>query len=143
MSFACKLWDLIIIGGLKQTSHANTIFFSIIKVKAHWRVILTRYLKNWMQKNKDKWSLNHLSWKRWTHSLMKQSISHLGVLCISMAIGIKWHPSWSPLYLWILTMALNFTTTLAGQLMTLIITISHIESLTTTLTTRTWSSWIM
>jgi hypothetical protein len=32
------------------------------------------------------------------------SISRLGASCTSMAIRIKWCPSWNPLYLWILTM---------------------------------------
>ncbi len=50
MSLACKLWDLIVMGGLEQTSFANTIFLSITEVETHWRVILTHYLKSWMQK---------------------------------------------------------------------------------------------
>jgi len=118
MSPTCKLWDLIVMGDLEQTSHVNTIFLSIAKVKAHWRVILTRCLKNWMKKDKDKWPFDHLSWKRWTHSLIKQSISRLGALCTSMAIRIKWCPSWNLLYLWILAVALSSIIALAGQLMT-------------------------
>ncbi len=31
----CKLWDLIIMGGLKQKSIAKTIFLSIAKTKVH------------------------------------------------------------------------------------------------------------
>jgi hypothetical protein len=68
MSHACKLWGLIVIGGLEQTSLANAIFFSITKVKAQWRVIITHCLKNWVQKDKDKWSLDHLSWKKYKHA---------------------------------------------------------------------------
>jgi hypothetical protein len=71
MSLACKLWDLIVMGGLEQTSLANEIFLFIADIKAHWKVILTFCLKNWMQKNKDKWPPNHLSWKRWAHSLIE------------------------------------------------------------------------
>jgi hypothetical protein len=95
----CKLRGLIVIGGLKKPSFINTIFPFIIEVKARWRAILTHYLKNWMEKNKDKWPFNCLSWKSWTNSLMKHYISHSGALCISMAIGIKWCPSWISLYL--------------------------------------------
>ncbi len=66
----------------------NLLFYS--KVKANWKTILTCYLKNWMQKDKDKWPPNHLLWKRQAHSLMKWSISFLGVPYTSMAIKIKW-----------------------------------------------------
>jgi hypothetical protein len=83
MSPACKSWDLIVMGCLEQTSHANAIFISITKVKACWRIIITCCLKNWMQKDKDKWPPNHLLWKRWAHSLMKQSISCLGAPCMT------------------------------------------------------------
>jgi hypothetical protein len=48
-------------GGLEQASPTNAIFLSIIEAKAHWKVILTRYLKNWMQKDKDKWPPTCLS----------------------------------------------------------------------------------
>jgi hypothetical protein len=96
-----------------------------------------------MQKDKDKWSPNHLLWKKWTHSLIKQSISHSGVSCTSMAIEIKWCPSWSPLYLQILTMTLCFITTPVGQLMTFIPTISYVKSITITSTTKTCSSRVM
>jgi hypothetical protein len=48
MSFTCKSWDLIIIGGLEQTSLANTIFLFITKAKARWRVILTHCFKKWL-----------------------------------------------------------------------------------------------
>jgi hypothetical protein len=89
----CKLWNLIVMGGLEQTSPTNAIFFSIINVKMCWRIISTQCLKNWMQKDKDKWPLDCLSWKRWPHSLMKRFILCLGVLCTSMTIGIKWCPS--------------------------------------------------
>ncbi len=143
MSLTCKLWDLIIMGGLEQGLPTNAIFLSIIEVKACWRVILTRYLKNLMQKYKEKWPSNRLSWKIWAHSLMKQSISCPGAPCTSMAIRIKWCPSWNPLYLWILIMALSSTTTLAGQLMTFKATISYVRSITTTLATKTWSSWVI
>ncbi len=100
----CKLWDLIIVGGLEQASFANAIFLSIAKAKAHWRTILTCCLKNWMQKDKDKWPLDCLWWKRRTHFLMKQSISQLGAPCTSMAIEIKRCPFWNLLYLGILAM---------------------------------------
>jgi hypothetical protein len=66
MSPACKLWNLIVIGSIKQTSHTNEIFMSIVKTKAHWKRILTHCLKNWMQKEKDKWPFDHLSWEGWT-----------------------------------------------------------------------------
>jgi hypothetical protein len=75
--------------------------------------------------------------------LMKQSISRQGALCTSMAIGIKWCPSWSPLYLWILVMVLSFITTFAGQLMTFEATFFRIESISTTSTMETWSSRVM
>jgi hypothetical protein len=45
MSLACKLWYLIVVGGLEQASPTNAIFFFIIKVKAHWKEILTQCLK--------------------------------------------------------------------------------------------------
>jgi hypothetical protein len=77
-----------------------------------------------LQKDKDKWPPNCLSWKRRAHSLMKQSISCLGAQCISMAIEIKWCPSWNPLYLQNLIMVLNSTATFVGQLMTFKDTIS-------------------
>ncbi len=128
---------LIVMGGLEQASHANIIFLSIAKVKAHWRAILTCWLKNWMQKDKDKWPPNHLLWKRRAHLLMKRSISCLSALCTSMAIGIKWCPSWNPLYLQILTMALSSATTPVGQLMTLEATVSRIGSITTTSAMKT------
>jgi hypothetical protein len=83
-------------------------------------------------------------WKRWTHSLMKRSISHLHVACTFMAIGIKWCPSWSPLYLRILAMVLSFTTTHVGWLMTFVAFIFHVQSIATTLATKTLSheSWV-
>ncbi len=114
-----ELWDLKIIGGLKQTSYAKAIFFSIAKAKTCWKVILICSMKNRMQKDKNKWPPDRLSWKRRTHSLMKQSISHPGAPCTSIAIRI-WCFSWNFLYLWILTIALSSTTTLIGQLMTII-----------------------
>jgi hypothetical protein len=139
----CKLWILIVVGGLEQASPANVIFLSIVKVKACWRTILTWCLKNWMQKDKDKWSLDRLSWKRWTHSLMKWFISCPSALCISMAIGIKWCPSWSPLYLRILVMVLSFVVASAGQLMTFKAIVYCVGSVTTTSATKIWFSWVM
>jgi len=85
MSPECKSWNLIIMGGLEHASPANVIFLFIAEVKTHWKVILTCYLKNWMQKYKDKWSPNCLLWKRQMHSQMKQSISCPGAPCTSMA----------------------------------------------------------
>ncbi len=143
MSVACKSWDLIVMGGLEQASPINAIFLYIVKAKAHWRAILTCYLKNWVQKNKDKWSFDRLSWKRWTHSMMKRSISRSSASCTFMAIGIKWCPSWSVLYLWILTMVLSFTIAHANELMTFEATISRVRLIATTSTTKTWSSWVM
>jgi hypothetical protein len=35
MSLACKLRDLIIIGGLEHASSANAIFLSIVEVTSH------------------------------------------------------------------------------------------------------------
>jgi len=134
MLLAHKSWDLIIMGGLKQTSFANIIFLFIIEAKTRWKAILTHCLKNWMQKDKDKWPFNYLSWKRQTHSLMKRSISSPGALCTSMAIGIKWCPSWGPLYL---------TITFASWLMTFEAIISYVKSITTTLATKTWSFQVM
>jgi hypothetical protein len=64
-------------------------------------------------------------------------------LCISMAIGIKWCPSWNPLYLQILTMVLSFAVAPIGQLMTLITSIFRVGSITITSTTNTWSSRVM
>lgn len=52
-------------------------------------------------------------------------------------------PSWSLLYLWILTMMLNSIATHVGRLMTLIIIVFHVGSITTTLATKTWFSWVM
>jgi hypothetical protein len=77
MSLTHKLWDLIIMGGLEHASLANTTFLSITKATTCWREILIRCLKNWMQKDKDKWFPNCLLWKRWAHSMIKQSISCL------------------------------------------------------------------
>jgi hypothetical protein len=64
------------------------------QAKACWKAILTCCPRNWVQKDRDKWFFEHLSWKRWALSLMKQSISRPNVSCTSMAIGIKWpqHP---------------------------------------------------
>jgi hypothetical protein len=112
-------------------------------ILTHWKAILTCSLKNWMQKDKDKWPFDQLSWKRWAPLLMKRSISHPGVLCTSMAIGIKWCPSLSPLYLQILTMVLSSTTTLVGRLMAFKVTFTYIKSITTTLTMKTWSFQVM
>jgi len=137
MSPTFKSWNLIVIRGLKQASPANAIFLSIAKAKAHWKAMLARYLKNWMQKNKDEWPPNHLSWKRRAHSLMKWCISHLGAPCTSMAIKIKWCLSWIPLYLRILAITLNFTTTPTSQVITFVATIFHVKSITTTSTTKT------
>ncbi len=91
MSPACKLWSNSN-GSLKHTSCANVILLSIAKAKAHWKVMLTHCLKNWIQKDKDEWFLDHLSWKRRAHSLMKQSISCLDVLCTFMTIEKKMVP---------------------------------------------------
>jgi len=143
MSPTCKLWDLIVVGGLEQASPVNVIFLSIAKVKACWRAILTCYLKNWMQKNKDKWPFDLILWKKWAQSLMKLSISRLCAPCTSMVIGIKWCFSWSPLYLRILEMALYFTIAPAGRLITFKDTISHVESITTTSVMKTWSFQVM
>ncbi len=143
MSPTCKSWDLMVMRGLEQTSLANTIFLFIAKVKACWKVILTRYLKNWMQKDKDKWPLDRLSWKKQAHSFIKWSISRSSVLCIFTAIKVKWCFSWSLLYLWILTMALSFTIALVDRLMTFETIASRIRSVTTTSTMKTWSSWVM
>ncbi len=137
MSLTCKSWNLIIIRHLEQSSLVNAIFLSIIKAKTCWKAILTRCLRNWMQKDKDKWRFNYLSWKRWAHSLMKWSISWPDVPCTSMAIGIKWCPSWNLLYLRIWTMALSSVSTPIGQLMTLKATIYYVMSITTTLATKT------
>ncbi len=46
----------------------HPIFLSIAEAKARWKAILIRCLKNWMQKYKDKWPLDHLSWKKWAFS---------------------------------------------------------------------------
>jgi hypothetical protein len=35
MSSTCKLWDLMVMGGLEQISFINAIFLSIAKAKAH------------------------------------------------------------------------------------------------------------
>jgi hypothetical protein len=143
MSPACNLWNLIVMGGLEQTSLANTIFLSIAEAKACWRAILTRCLKNWMQKDKNKWFSDYLPWKRWAHSLMKWSISCLGVSCTSMAIRIKWCPSWNSLYLQILAMALSYIATPTSRLMTLKAIVFRIRSITTPSTTKTWSFWVI
>ncbi len=137
MLLTCKLWDLIIIEDLKQASLANVIFLSMAKTKASWKAILTCSLKNGMQKGKDKWLPNRLSWKIWAYSLMKKFMSCPNALCTSMAIGVKWCPSWSLLYLWNLILALSFATTLDGRLMTFVTTISHVRLLITTLATKT------
>jgi hypothetical protein len=130
-------------GGLKQTSPTNAIFFFIIEVKTCWRVILTCCLKNWMQKDKDKWPPNHLSWKKWAHSLMKWSMSCPGSPCTSMVIGIKWYPSWNPLHLWMLAMALSFTFALISRLMTFEAIVFHVRLIPTTLVMKTWSFWVV
>jgi len=140
MSLSCKSWDLIVMGGLEQTSLANTIFLSITKVKTHWKAILTHYLKKWMQKDKDKWLLDRLL----TNTLLDETIyitprcaMHPYVSCTPMAIIVKWCPSWNLLYLQILIMALSFITTLIGRLMALKATVSHVMSVTTTSTMKT------
>ncbi len=142
MSPACKLWDLIITRGLEQASSINAIFLSIVEAKACWRAIVT-CLKNWMQKDKDKWFLDRVSWKWQAHFLMKWSMSCLGVSCTSMAIRIKWCLSWSPLYLWILAVTLSSAVALVGWLITLKATISYVEVVTITLTMKAWSFWMM
>jgi hypothetical protein len=128
---------------MKKTFFANTIFLFTARANAHWRVILTCCLKNWMQKDKGKLFFDCLSWKSQAHSLMKQSISRLGMLCISMTIGIKWCPSWNLLYLWILTMVLSFAVALTNRLMTLVLIVSHVRLITITSTIKTWSLWVM
>jgi len=143
MSPACKSWDLIVMGGLEYTSFVNAILRSIVEAKACWRAILTCYMKNWMQKYKDKWPLDHLLWKRHAHSLMKWSISFLNALCTSMAIKIKWCLSWNRLYLQFLTMALNSPSAPTSRVMTFKAIVSHIRWVTTTLTMRTWFFWVM
>jgi hypothetical protein len=65
------------------------------------------------------------------------------VPCTSMAIGIKWCPSLSPLYLQILAMALSSVIALVGQLMTFEATVSRIRSLTTTSAMTTLSFQVM
>jgi hypothetical protein len=50
--------------GLEQASPANAIFLFITEAKTHWKAILKRCLKNWMQKDKDKWPFDRLSWTR-------------------------------------------------------------------------------
>jgi hypothetical protein len=104
-------------------------------------------LKNNIKIECKKTRINHLPivyhGKKWAHSLMKRSMSCLGAPCTFMAIEIKWCPSWSPLYLWILIMALSYVIAPFNQLMTLVIIESCIESITTTSTTKTSSSWIM
>jgi len=124
-------------GGLEQPSFANAIFLSIAKAKACWRTILRCYLKIWMQKDKDKWLPNCLSWKTQAHFFMKWSISHPNVQCTFMAIEIKWSLSWNLLYLWILVMALSSTITLVGWLMTLKAIVFCVGSITTISTTKT------
>jgi len=94
-------------------------------------------------KKKDKWPFDYLLWKRWAHSLMKQSISCWSVSCTFIAIGIKWCLSWNFLYLWILIMALSSTAALVGQLMTLTAIFFHVELITIPSTTKTWPSWVM
>jgi hypothetical protein len=111
MSLACKWWDLIVMGGLEHASLANVIFLFMVEAKACWNVILTHCLKIWMQKDKDKWPFDHLSWKWWTQSLMKLSISYSNAPCTSVTIKIKWCPSWGPPYLRILAMVLSSTNT--------------------------------
>jgi len=74
---------------------------------------------------------------------MKWSISRLGAPYTSMVIGIKWCPSWNLLYLRILVMVLSFATAHVGQLVTSEATVSCVESITTTLATKMWSSWVM
>jgi len=143
MSLACKLWDLIVVGVLEKTSLVNAIFLSIVEAKAHCRAILAYYLKNWMQKNKDKWSFNRLMLKKRAHSLMKRSISWLGAPYTSMVIGIKWCFSWNPIYLRILAMALNSTATPASQLMTFKDIISCVELIITSSAMKIWSFWVM
>jgi hypothetical protein len=124
-------------GGLEQASLANAIFLSIAKAKACWRTILRCCLKIWMQKDKDKWLPNYLSWKTQTHFFMKWSISHPSVQCTSMAIEIKWSLSWNLLYLWILVMALSSIIALASWLMTLKAIVSCVGSITTISITKT------
>jgi hypothetical protein len=96
-----------------------------------------------MQKDKDKWTFDHLSWKRQVHSLMKQSISCPGVPYTFMAIEIKWCPLWSLLYLQIFAMVLSSIATPTGQLMTPIVIVFCVGSITTTLATKRWFSWVM
>jgi hypothetical protein len=133
MSLACKSWNLIIMGGLKQASPTNTIFLFTAKVKAHWRIILTHCLKNWMQKN----DLSNIHHEKNEHILWWNDPYHTKYVVHLLAIGIKWCPSWNPLYLLILTMVLTSTTTPVGRLMTLEATVSHIKSITTTSVTKT------
>jgi len=90
MSPKCKLWGLLLIGGLEQASLANAIFLFIDEAKTCWKAIFTCYLKNWMQKEENKWSHGHLLCKNWTHSLIKWSISCPNTPCTSMTIKIKW-----------------------------------------------------
>jgi hypothetical protein len=126
---------------LVSSPHWNHICHSIDWCCYHFhpRIMHDENNKSWNRANraKDKWPLDFLSWERRAHSLMKRSISCLGVLCTSMVIGIKWCLSWSPLYLWISVMVLTSATTLVGQLMTLKAIVSCIGSVATTLVTKT------
>jgi hypothetical protein len=137
MSPACKLWYLIIMWGPKQTSPTNIIFLSITEAKAHWKVILTHCLKIECKKTRINDLLIVYRGKKQACSVMKQSISHMGVLCTSMAIGIKWCPKWNFLYLWILVMALNSVAAHVVWLMTVKATVSHVKSIATTLAMKT------
>jgi len=52
-------------------------------------------------------------------------------------------PSWNPLYLQILAMALNFTTAHVGWLITFTTIVFHVRSITTTSAINIWSSQVM
>jgi hypothetical protein len=86
MSPTFKSWDLIVIRGLEQASHANAIFLSIAKAKAHWKAMLTCYLKNWMQKNKDELPPNHLPIMKKTSTLPNEMI-HITFRCTMHLCG--------------------------------------------------------
>jgi hypothetical protein len=79
-----------------------------------------------------------------TNTLLdKNNPYHAQVHCAPPWPLEKWCPFINLLYLWVLVMALSFAITFIGRLMTFEVNISHVGSVTTTSTTKTWSSQVM
>ncbi len=87
MSHACKSWDLIVMGGLKQTSPTNVIFFFITEAKARWKTILTHYLKKMNVKRQGLMT-------SWSSIMEKASTLPYETIHITFKCAMHFHGHW-------------------------------------------------